>query len=169
MKKYYAMLRVKKRERKKGRSDILLVSACLMGVNCKYNGKNNLSQEILKLSDKYEFIPVCPEQLGGFSTPRPKAEIVCECLMRGMDKVVRENGEDVTEYFINGAKEAFKIAKLMNVKKAILKEKSPSCGVYKIYDGSFTERLIDGSGITTKILKRNGIEVFNEDELDKFL
>ncbi|NLI58617.1 MAG: DUF523 domain-containing protein [Clostridium sp.] len=163
------MLKVKKRERKKEAIDTFLVSACLIGVDCKYNGKNNLNDTLIKLSDKYEFIPVCPEQLGGFSTPRPKAEIVCENLAKGIIKVIRENGEDVTKYFKNGAYQVLKIARLMKIKKAILKEKSPSCGVYKIYDGSFTGKLTDGSGVTTELLKENGIKVFNEYDLEKFL
>ncbi len=83
--------------------------------------------------------------------------------------MIRENGEDVTKYFKNGAYQVLKIARLMKIKKAILKEKSPSCGVYKIYDGSFTGKLTDGSGVTTELLKENGIKVFNEYDLEKFL
>jgi uncharacterized protein YbbK (DUF523 family) len=160
---------VQKRKRKKEPTNVFLVSACLLGVDCKYNGKNNLNDMLIKLSDKYQFIPVCPEQLGGFSTPRPKAEIVCEDLAKGIIRVVRESGEDITKHFKNGACQVLKIANLMKVKKVILKEKSPSCGVYKIYDGSFSGKLIDGSGVTTELLKENGIEVFNEYELEKLL
>lgn len=163
------MLRAKKREEKKEPNESFLVSACLMGVDCKYNGKNNLNDMLIKLSDKYRLIPVCPEQLGGFSTPRPKAEVVCRDLAKGTVRVVRENGEDVTKYFENGARQVLKIANLMKIKKAVLKEKSPSCGVYKIYDGSFSGKLTDGSGVTTRLLKENGIEVFNEYELEKLL
>ncbi|AUG58246.1 DUF523 domain-containing protein [Acetivibrio saccincola] len=163
------MSREKRKKRKEEAVDAILVSACLMGINCKHNGENNLNEKIIKLCGKYKLIPVCPEQLGGFPTPRPKAEIVCEDLAKGVLKVVRENGEDVTKYFENGAEEVLKIANLMNIKKAVLKEKSPSCGVYKIYDGSFSGKLIDGSGVTTKLLKENGIEVFNEYALEKFL
>ncbi|WP_459076784.1 2-thiouracil desulfurase family protein [Herbivorax alkaliphila] len=148
---------------------MFLVSACLLGVDCKYNGKNNLNDMFVKLINKYEFIPVCPEQLGGLSTPRPRAEIVCKNSIESTTRVVRENGEDVTEHFINGAEQTLKIAKLLKIKKAVLKEKSPSCGVHKIYDGSFSGKLLNGSGVTTKFLKKNGISVFSESEFKKIL
>ena len=130
----------------------VLVSACLLGVDCKYNGGNNYDEEIFKKLEKYELIPVCPEIFGGLSTPRKPSEIVG-------DKVINNEGLDVTNSFKRGAEETLELAKKLGVKKAILKAKSPSCGNGKIYDGTFTGTIIDGDGITTKLLKENGIEV----------
>ena len=130
----------------------VLVSACLLGVDCKYNGGNNYDEEIFKELENYELIPVCPEIFGGLSTPRKPSEIVG-------DKVINNEGLDVTNNFKRGAEETLELAKKLGVKKAILKAKSPSCGNGKIYDGTFTGTIIDGDGITTKLLKENGIEV----------
>lgn len=130
----------------------ILVSACLLGTNCKYSGGNNYSEEVIKFLSNYEIIPVCPEQLGGLPTPRPASEIIG-------DKVINNQGNDVTQEYTKGAEETLKIAKLLGVKKALLKAKSPSCGNGKIYDGTFSGTLIDGDGITTKLLKENNIEV----------
>lgn len=105
-------------------------------------------------------IPVCPEQLGGLPTPRIPAE-------RVKDRVITQVGVDVTKEYQIGAEEALKIAKLYNCKKAILKEKSPSCGCGKIYDGTFSRNLIVGNGVTAELLLKNGIEVFGESEIDK--
>ena len=130
----------------------VLVSACLLGDNCKYSGGNNYSEEVMEYLKDYEIIPICPEQLGGLPTPRPASEIIG-------DKVINNEGTDVTSNYQNGAEEALKIAKLLGIKKALLKAKSPSCGNGKIYDGTFSGTLIDGDGITTKLLKENNIEV----------
>lgn len=130
----------------------ILVSACLLGINCKYSGGNNYSEEVMEFLKDYEIIPVCPEQLGGLPTPRPASEIVG-------DKVINIEGNDVTANYIKGAEEALKIAKMHGIKKALLKAKSPSCGNGKIYDGTFTNTLIEGDGITTKLLKENDIKV----------
>lgn len=130
----------------------ILVSACLLGTNCKYSGGNNYSEEVMEYLKDYEIIPICPEQLGGLPTPRPASEIIG-------DKVINNEGTDVTSNYQNGAEEALKIAKLLGIKKALLKAKSPSCGNSKIYDGTFSGTLIDGDGITTKLLKENNIEV----------
>lgn len=143
----------------------ILVSACLVGVNCKYNGGNNLNLEILKLVQEGKAILVCPEQLGGLSTPRKPSEIVD----RISSKVVASDGTDVTKEYQKGAYETLKIANLYQVKKAILKSISPSCGNTTIYDGTFTHTLTGGEGITTKLLRENGIEVINEDEYVKEL
>ena len=143
----------------------ILVSACLVGVNCKYNGGNNLNLEILKLVQEGKAILVCPEQLGGLSTPRNPSEIVD----RISSKVVASDGTDVTKEYQKGAYETLKIVNLYQVKKAILKTKSPSCGNTTIYDGTFTHTLTGGEGITTKLLRENGIEVVNEDEYVKEL
>ena len=146
-------------------NELILVSACLAGVSCKYNGGNNLNLEILKLVQEGKAILVCPEQLGGLSTPRKPSEIVD----RVSSKVVASDGTDVTEEYQKGAYETLKIANLYQVKKAILKSKSPSCGNTTIYDGAFTHTLVDGEGITTKLLRENGIEVVNEEEYVKEL
>ncbi len=130
----------------------ILVSACLLGLNCKYNGENNYSEEIDDFLKDYDVIPVCPEIFGGLPTPRHPSEIKS-------GRVVNDLGEDVTENFLKGAEETLKLAKKYNIKKALLKAKSPSCGNGKIYDGTFTNQLIVGDGITTKILKENGIEI----------
>jgi uncharacterized protein YbbK (DUF523 family) len=130
----------------------ILVSACLLGTNCKYSGGNNYSEEVMEYLKDYEIIPICPEQLGGLPTPRPASEIIG-------DKVINNEGTDVTSNYQKGAEETLKIAKLLGIKKALLKAKSPSCGNGKIYDGTFSGTLIDGDGITTKLLKENNIEV----------
>lgn len=134
----------------------ILISSCLLGKNCKYNAGNNLNKILLELSSEFEFIEVCPEVLGGLSTPRPPAEIQSE-------KVITKYNDDVTQEFIKGANITLEIAKQYNCKIAILKESSPSCGSNYIYDGSFTSKKIKGMGITAKLLKENGIEVFSEE------
>lgn len=141
-----------------------LVSACLCGVNCKYNGKNNTSEKVLELLQKGEAILVCPEQLGGLETPRPPAEISgdVEKVLSGTDKILTIDGLDVTDKFLKGALEVLNIAKETGIKQAILKDGSPSCGSVFIYDGSFSGRKIEGEGLTTYLLRKNGIEVFTE-------
>lgn len=138
----------------------ILVSACLLGENCKYDGGNNYHKELVEfLSDKV-VIKVCPEILGGLSTPR----IPCE--IKG-DKVVNKNGEDKTYFFTKGALETVKIALSEQVHFAILKSNSPSCGNDMVYDGSFAHRLIPGEGITAHMLKMNGIRVYTENDLEE--
>ena len=133
----------------------ILVSACLLGVNCKYNGGNNYNENIEEyLSDK-EIIPICPEIYGGLPTPRVPSEI-------RNNQVFTEDNIDVTENFKKGAEETLKLAKRLGVTKALLKSKSPSCGYKKIYDGTFTNQLIDGNGITTRLLLENGFEILTE-------
>ena len=130
----------------------ILVSACLLGINCKYNGGNNYSEEVMEFLRDYEIIPICPEIMGGLPTPRPASEIK-------KDKVININNEDVTDNFKKGAEETLKLAKLLGVKKALLKRKSPSCGSGEIYDGTFSGALIKGDGITAQLLKENDTEV----------
>ena len=134
---------------------MIIVSACLAGINCRFDGRNNENKEIVKLVNEGKAIPVCPEQLGGLSTPRKPCEIK-------NGRVINEDKEDVTEYFINGANKVLKICEKYNCKKAILKSKSPSCGSDKIFNGEFNGVSIDGDGITTMLLKENGIEVISE-------
>ncbi|MBE6151228.1 MAG: DUF523 domain-containing protein [Firmicutes bacterium] len=135
---------------------MILISACLCGVNCKYNGKNNLNEECLELLKKGEAILVCPEQMGGLETPRNPSEIK---IVNGEVKVFMNDGTDVTENYKRGAEEVLKLAKELNVKKAIFRKKSPSCGCGEIYDGTFTNTLTKGNGITTSLLLENSIEV----------
>lgn len=146
-----------------------LISACLCGVNCKYNGLNNLNDKCLELLRKGEALLVCPEQLGGLNTPRIPSEILGnakDIIELNKGKVINKEGKDVTKEFLKGAKEALKIAKEANIKKAILKESSPSCGSNFVYDGSFTGNKIKGKGITTYLLEKEGIEIISEKDLD---
>lgn len=137
----------------------ILISACLLGVNCKYNGKNNYNAELInKLQDKYDLVPVCPEIMGGLTTPRNPSEII-------NNKVINDIGKDVTNNYQRGAKETLYIAKTLKIKKAVLKSKSPSCGKGTIYDGTFTNTLIKRNGITAKLLIENNISVITEKEL----
>lgn len=137
----------------------VLISACLVGDNTKYNGKNNYTKEIEKLFGLCDLIIVCPEVMGGLKTPRLSSEIK-------NNRVINSKGKDVTSFFNNGANFISYIAKENNVKYALFKENSPSCGVKKIYDGNFNNKLIDGEGFTTKQLKKQGITIFNENEID---
>lgn len=146
---------------------MVLISACLLGVNCKYNGKNNLKEEVKKHLKEQNIVPICPEQLGGLSTPRLPAEIKGgngEDVLKGKAKVINIDGVDVTAEFIKGAYETLKIAKSLGATKAILKARSPSCGYGQIYNGSFKGVLSAGSGVTTALLMQNGIEVCSEED-----
>lgn len=152
---------------------MIIVSGCLCGINCKYNGGNNLDEGILKLMKEGKAIQVCPEQLGGQETPRPAHEIYNGCgsdVLDGKARVIGPEGDDdVTEQFIKGAYETLKIAKECGVEAAILKARSPSCGAGMIYDGSFTGAKRQGNGVTAELLIRNGIKVYNEDNYIEFL
>jgi uncharacterized protein YbbK (DUF523 family) len=147
---------------------MILVSACLCGINCKYNGGNNLDPRILKLFKEGRAIPVCPEQLGGQSTPRPAHEIVKGTGADVLDGRARVLGpgetDDVTHEFIRGAEETLKIARECDAKVAILKARSPSCGFGSIYDGTFSGSKRKGNGVTAELLARNGIRVYTEED-----
>ena len=136
----------------------ILVSACLLGTNCKYDGTNNKNEKVLDYIKDKEVIPICPEIMGGLQTPRIPSE-------RIEDKVLSQEGIDVTSNFKKGAEETLYLAKLFNVKKALLKAKSPSCGNGIIYDGTFTHTKKEGFGVTTELLKENGIEIITEEDL----
>ena len=137
---------------------MILVSACLVGVNCKYNGGNNYNEEIFNLVKEGKAIPICPEQLGGLSTPRYPAEIR---VIDGEKRVINNQNVDVTEEFEKGAEEVLKLVKQLNITKAILQPRSPSCGVGKIYSGNFDGKLVDGNGVLVDLLLQNGVEVVN--------
>lgn len=139
--------------------DKLLVSACLLGENCKYNGGNNYNKDVCALAEKYELIPVCPETAGGLKSPRNPAEICGK-------KVIMSDGTDVTAEFEKGAVLTLETALNMGCKKALLKANSPSCGSKTVYDGTFSKTLIHGEGIAAKLLKEKGIVIFTEDETD---
>lgn len=144
----------------------ILISACLLGINTKYDGGSNKVSKLIDLIKDVTFIPICPEQLGGLSTPRPPAEIILE------DEkltVVNNQGENVTSQFVKGAKETLKTAKLYNCKYAILKERSPSCGSSKVYDGSFQGKVRHGKGVTAALLQDNGIKVYSEESINEFI
>ena len=139
-----------------------IVSACLCGINCKYNGGNNLNPTVLELVKNGEAIPVCPEQLGGLPTPRVPSEIKD-------GKVINKEGIDVTKNFEDGACEVLKLCKELGINKAILKSKSPSCGYGEVYDGNFNGTLVKGNGILTNMLIDNGIEVISSDNLNDMI
>lgn len=135
-----------------------ICSACLLGIKCRYDGKGRRNGKIIALSRKEILIPVCPEQLGGLPTPREQAE-------RKGKKVFTKSGKDVSENFKRGAEQVLKIAKLCGARKAILKQRSPSCGCGQIYDGSFSGKIIKGDGVAAALLKKNGIKVISEEDL----
>ena len=140
----------------------IAVSSCLLGINCKYNGQSNYNEEIIKLKEKYEIIPICPEVLGGLPTPRIPSEIV-------EDKVINQQCIDVTVNYKQGALKALNILKENNITIAILKSKSPSCGINKVYDGTFSHTLIEGHGVTTKLFLENNITVYDENNFKDLL
>lgn len=136
----------------------IIVSACLLGVACRYDGKSKPVDEVIALGKKYGIVPVCPEIMGGLPTPR----IPCE--IKGV-RVINRKGEDKTEEYTRGAKEVLRLSRLLNCDTAVLKKKSPSCGKEEIYDGSFTGKTAQGDGVCAALLKANGIKVFDETEI----
>ena len=140
----------------------ILVSACLLGVYCRYNGERKKMEGIERLMERAELIPVCPEILGGLPTPRPPAE-------RVGDRVMNREGADVTEAYQRGAEETLRLAELFGAQLALLKERSPSCGMGKIHDGSFKGRIVDGSGVTAELLAAHGVSVYGESRIDELL
>lgn len=139
---------------------MILVSACLLGCNCKYSGGHNYNEEVVGYLKSRDYISVCPEELGGLSTPRLPCEIV-------NGRVMNANGEDLSKEFQEGAAKTLAIAKENQVSLAILQARSPSCGVGRIYDGSFSKRLIDGDGLAARQLKEAGIDVVASDQFTK--
>ena len=137
----------------------ILVSACLTGENCKWDGGNNRNEALLdfmeRMKGKAEFHPVCPEQLGGLPTPRPPSE-------RRGDRVMTRDGGDVTAQYRRGAEEALRLCRLLGCEAALLKERSPSCGSGMVYDGTYTGVLTAGEGVTAELLRAQGIPVYGE-------
>lgn len=140
----------------------ILISACLLGVCCRYDGESKPIMQTVALMERYHLIPVCPEQLGGLSTPREPSE--------RQDGAVRtKSGTDVTAQYRRGAEQALHLARLYGCRAAVLKEHSPSCGSGEIYDGTFSGRLMPGDGVTAALLKENGIAVYGESEIEALL
>lgn len=140
----------------------ILVSACLLGTPCRYDGKSKPCTELDRLREKFRLIPVCPEVMGGLDTPR------LPCEMQG-SKVIRKDGADLTEPYQKGAQAALAVATAEGVNLALLKEKSPSCGSRFRYDGTFSGTLVEGQGLSAALLKENGIRVYSENEIEKLL
>lgn len=146
---------------------MMLVSACLCGINCRYNGSGDSNPVFLELLKKGEIIPICPEQLGGLPTPRTAAEIVTykgTDVISGQARVINKDGIDVSNEFIRGAYETLSIARSADIKCAVLKSRSPSCGVDQIYDGTFSSIIRSGDGVTAALLKQNGITVISDEQ-----
>ena len=140
----------------------ILISACLLGCRCRYDGASRPQPWIAALAERHTLVPVCPEQLGGLSTPRPPAE---RCGVR----VVTREGGDVTAQYRRGAEEALRLCRLLGCDTALLKERSPSCGSGAIYDGTFTGTVTAGDGVTAELLRKNGIPVYGETQADQLI
>ena len=136
----------------------ILVSACLLGMDCRYDGTHAYCPALEQLMAEHVLIPVCPERRGGLDTPRVPAE-------RQGERVVTRDGDDVTSAYIAGAQEALRLAKQYDCRYAIFKERSPSCGSGAIYDGSFSSRLIPGDGVAAQLLRKNGVIVLGESQI----
>lgn len=140
----------------------LLVSACLLGCRCRYDGAAKPHPAIKALAARHTLVPVCPEQLGGLPTPRPPAE-------RRGDRVVTQRGTDVTEQYRRGAEEAVRLCTLLGCQAALLKERSPSCGRGQVYDGTFSRTLTAGDGVTAARLGALGVPVYGESQVEELL
>jgi uncharacterized protein YbbK (DUF523 family) len=139
---------------------MIIVSACLAGIHCRYDGDGKPCEAVIRLVVAGKAIPVCPEQLGRLPTPKLPAE-------RVGDRFIKKDGMDVTNEFERGAEEALRLSRLIGARTAILKARSPSCGYGKIYDGSFSGRLVDGNGILAELCLKEGLEVKKEEEIKK--
>ena len=138
----------------------ILVSACLLGVHCRYDGNGVMQEELKELAKEHNLIPVCPEIYGGLATPRDPAERIGE-------RIITKNGQDVTVQYTKGAEEILQLCKFYDCHYAILKERSPSCGYGRIYDGTFSGTLIDGSGVTAQLLLEHGVAIFGESRIEE--
>ena len=152
---------------------LILVSACLLGVDCRYDGQSCPDQLLRGLAARGRVVPFCPEVFGRLPTPRVPAEIEDahagldgRAVLDGRTRVLARNGCDVTPQFLVGAKGALALAHRLGIRHSILKSNSPSCGVGRIYDGRFTNTLVPGDGVTAALLKRSGFQVFTEGDVD---
>lgn len=140
----------------------LLISACLLGMNCKYSGGNNYIPLTEALKERFRLVPVCPETMGGLTSPREPAE-------RAGDKVLSRSGEDWTAAFRLGAERALETALAQGITLAVLKERSPSCGCGAVYDGTFTGAVVQGDGVTAELLKAHGLRILGESRIGELL
>ena len=140
----------------------ILISSCLLGISCRYDGRSVPNESAKKLKEKFDLVPFCPEIYGGLSTPRIPSERVGE-------RVMSKTGTDVTDNYNKGAEEGLMLCREMDVEIALLKEKSPACGSMQIYDGTFTGTLVDGEGVLAELLRKNGIKVYGESQIDKLI
>ncbi len=145
---------------------MIMISACLIGVRCRYDGNEVPNEDLVELFKQGRAIPICPEVLGGLDIPRASCEMVQR---EGVRSILNQKGEDCTAQFNEGARISTEIALAAGVKHAILKSKSPSCGCGKIYDGTFSKCLIDGNGVTAEAFMANGIKVWNEENYIEWL
>jgi len=151
---------------RRGERPRLLVSACLVGLCTRYDGGHNRHAAVSGLGGRFTLVPVCPEQLGGLPTPRPPAEIQGEPTEGGAAEVVLAcDGRDVSSQLHRGAAETLAVARLVGARAAVLKARSPSCGVHETYDGTFTGTLRPGSGVTAGLLRRAGLDLFTEEDI----
>lgn len=158
--------------RNAGGEMMILVSACLLGLNTRYDGGNNAKELLLQYEHLGKFIPICPEVIGGLPTPRQPAEIVNgdgATVLAEQAKVVDSSGKDVTKEFLAGAKDTAKLLSTNSIKAAILKERSPSCGVHQIYDGLFSKNKKAGQGVTAALLRQLNLPIYSEEELTEEL
>ncbi|MFR8317142.1 MAG: DUF523 domain-containing protein [Catenibacillus sp.] len=140
----------------------ILISACLIGTACRYDGRDNYVAAVQQLKEQANLIPVCAEVLGGLTTPRTPSE--CKD-----GRVIGKDGKDVTEQFVRGAKQVCKTADFFQCRYAVLKERSPSCGFGQIYDGTFSKTLIHGNGVTAQCLMAQGVRIFGESQIPELL
>ena len=140
----------------------ILVSACLLGLPCRYDGTGKADERLLALAKTHQLIPVCPEQLGGLPTPRAPSE-------RLGSRVVARTGADVTDAYTRGAQQTLALAQRFGCTAALLKQRSPSCGKGEIYDGTFTGTRVPGDGVTAALLSAHGIRVYGEDDVAELL
>jgi uncharacterized protein YbbK (DUF523 family) len=148
--------------------DGYLVSACLLGICTRYDGGCCPVPRLIQLAARGLAVPICPEMAGGLPVPRPPAEIVGgdgQAVLDGQARVLTVDGEDVTEAFLSGARQALETAKRLGIGQAVLKDDSPSCGCRRIYDGTFSGHKVSGQGVTAALLQRNGITVLSEEDL----
>jgi uncharacterized protein YbbK (DUF523 family) len=149
----------------------ILISACLLGLHCRYDGGHQKISGTERLEEAFTLIPICPEQAGGLSTPRIPCELQNDALqiLTGKGRVLNRDNEDCTDLFIKGAREALFLTDLFQIRKALLKEGSPSCGSSRVYDGTFSGTCKPGEGITTCLLRKHGIQVYNENQTDELI